>query len=530
MLNNIFENKFIAMENKLDALNEKLLNITSGITPASVDLGNFDGGIAIGGSKTTIIDYNKNFEVNMFAGNIVKITLDDIEYYRSVTSNTSTTLTISPLPGDSASATIGSGESEIIIYVVNEGIEGNSYSVEVVESPGTNDNLSTSLIDNILTIYLGKTGDVLDNTKNTSVAVINAIDNVSEFFAIGTGSGGILSVTIEPVEFTGGIEVVRVIEGSEYQIMRKNIISDGENSITVDGNVTTFQTAHDNLNANANLQVSNVDVTIDNPVPTTVSGTVNTQLTGSRGSVIAHRTAITTADKVPIITITAADQPATAGSLTAVAHGIGVAPGNSYGSAGVSALVTVTPTADKSIDVTVPQATNAEYYDIFLSTSTTAPLWVARITETQRATGCAVTAVATVGEGGSAGVVNVQVVGTGIASTTAPFVANNAYVPVGVTAISCAGKTKAYIYVKLSLTDIRISPVLNIAPFLQNNDSESTEWFQSEVQTLSILGGAECQALKQVLVVDVNSARNMVVLVGTITGQDASVNISVELF
>jgi len=184
------------------------------------------------------------------------------------------------------------------------------------------------------------------------------------------------------------------------------------------------------------------------------------QLTGSRGSVISHRTAITMADKVPTITITAADQPATAGSLTAVAHGVGVAPGNAYGSVGVSALVTVTPTVNKSIDITIPQATGAEYYDILLSTATTAPLWVARVTEAQRAAGCAIIGVGNIDtDASSAGVVNVQIVGTGQASTSINFAYNNAYIPTGITSISCTGKLKAYAHVAFSLSgDLRSIP------------------------------------------------------------------------
>lgn len=77
---------------------------------------------------------------------------------------------------------------------------------------------------------------------------------------------------------------------------------------------------------------------------------VRTLLTGSRGTVIAHRATVTSIDKCTTITITAADQAAVAGALTAVAHGIGAAPGNSYGSVGSSVLVTVTPTVNKSIE------------------------------------------------------------------------------------------------------------------------------------------------------------------------------------
>ena len=253
------------------------------------------------------------------------------------------------------------------------------------------------------------------------------------------------------------------------------------------------------------------------------------EITGSRGSVIAHRTNVTAVDKVPVITITAADQPVTAGLLTAVSHGIGVASGNSHGSAGVSALVTVTPTVNKSIDITMPQATGATYYDIFLSTSTTAPLWVARITETQRATGCAITAVGTVGAGGSAGVVNVQVVGTGIASTSALFVANNSYITAGIEAISCIDKTKAYVYIKSTVTDFRLAPSVSIVPFFSKNNT-STDWYAVELNLLSLLGGISGQPLNQVVVVDVNSVKNLIILVDVIAGQGTTVNIDVELY
>jgi len=480
-----------------------------------VEIKVFDGGTATGGSKTTIVDTGKDWETNMFAGNVAKITVGTKDYYRTVASNTANTLTIATLPGAAASAIIGTpGTAEVTITVVAEGVGGNSYTAEVVEAPGDDDNLSASLTGTVLTVYLGKTGGALDNAKNTAILVAAAIDAIPEFTAAMTGSGGVVAA-MEAVPFTGGVAVVDVTAGSEYQIMRKVVVSDGGSSITVD------QSTHDNLNLNANLQVGNADVAAANPIPTT--------LTGSRGSVIAHRTAITVADKVPVVTITAADS-STAGSLTAVAHGIGVAPGNSYGSAGVSALVTVTPTVDKSIDITIPQATGATYYDIFLSTSTTAPLWVARVTEEQRVTGCVITAVGTVDEGGSAGVVNVQIIGTESASTAAPFVANNAYIPTGITAIPCAGKTKAYIHIDFTVTDLRSLPAIEINPFMQNNDSGSTLWFQIESQAIAVMNGATGQPLPQVFVVDVNSARNFIVLIGAISGQGASVNITVELF
>jgi len=266
-----------------------------------------------------------------------------------------------------------------------------------------------------------------------------------------------------------------------------------------------------------------------NAVRVNSDGSINARLTGSRTAVIAHRTAITSVDKVPAITITAADQPATAGSLTAVAHGIGVAPGNSYGSAGVSALVTVTPTANKSIDITIPQANGAEYYDILLSTATTAPLWVGRVTEAQRAAGCAVIGVGNIDtDASSAGIVNVQVVGTGQASTSVNFAYNNAYIPAGITAISCVGKLKAYAHVAFSLSgDLRSTPSLAIVPFFQNSNANT--WYNGQAQTVLLQSGSPGQCFNQVFEFDVDSAENMIILIDTISGQDASVSIEVEL-
>lgn len=263
---------------------------------------------------------------------------------------------------------------------------------------------------------------------------------------------------------------------------------------------------------------------IDQTTPGTTNGV---QVVATRNAGALHRSAITSIDKCTTITITAADS-ATAGSLTAVSHGIGVAPGNSYGTVGVSALVTQTPTVDKSIDITIPQSTGATYYDIFLSTATDAPLWVARITEAQRAAGCAVTAVGTVGAGGSAGVVNVQVVGTGLASTNAIFVQNNAYTPAaaGITPIDTTGKTKAYIYASVTVTDLRSAPMLTIVPFIKNQ--VSTAYHQCQSQTVYLLT-ALGQSQDQVFELDLDGAVNLAVLVDTISGQGTAVTIHVEL-
>ena len=57
-----------------------------------------DSGDATDGSLTTIVDTIKNWEVNKWINAIVEVEVDDVHYYRTVTSNTATTLTITALP------------------------------------------------------------------------------------------------------------------------------------------------------------------------------------------------------------------------------------------------------------------------------------------------------------------------------------------------------------------------------------------------------------------------------------------------
>lgn len=248
-----------------------------------------------------------------------------------------------------------------------------------------------------------------------------------------------------------------------------------------------------------------------------------------RGTIINHRVAVVTADKVVSPTlVTLADQTGQAGSLTAVSHGVCVTADNAWGNAGKSNILTATPTVNKSLDLTLPQAAGATKYQIFCGTSTTAPPWVAEITEAQRAAGCQITAVGTVvstpGPGG-AGKVNIQVVGTGLACTDATFAQNNAYRPNVPTAIDCTGAKKAKIHVKAAPTAYLVAPLLNIVPFLSKNEATPTDWYQGKQQILQPEQalGYSCQ---QGFDLDIDGAKGLVVLIGSTT---VPVSVDVEL-
>jgi len=57
-----------------------------------------DTGRATGGSNTTLEDTTKNWETNMWVGATIHIFKNGVEYLRSVTANTNTVITFTPLP------------------------------------------------------------------------------------------------------------------------------------------------------------------------------------------------------------------------------------------------------------------------------------------------------------------------------------------------------------------------------------------------------------------------------------------------
>jgi hypothetical protein len=241
-----------------------------------------------------------------------------------------------------------------------------------------------------------------------------------------------------------------------------------------------------------------------------------------------HRNGITAVDKLPAVTPTAEKDDTVTGVMAANAHYFAVAPGNRHGTAGPTlGAAPITPTLDKTVNLTIPQSAGAEFYDIFFSEDA-APKHLARVTEAQRAAGCAITDVGTVGEGGAEGVVNVRLVGTGVATSADPFKFNNAYTPESVAAIGvvdCKDASKAYIHVKTAVTDLRSAPALSVVPFMRSKLSGN--WYQGTLKAVSLLT-ALGQGMQQVFSIDIDGVDALVVLVDAIAGEGAAVTIEVE--
>lgn len=251
-----------------------------------------------------------------------------------------------------------------------------------------------------------------------------------------------------------------------------------------------------------------------------------------RAAGIAHRSGVTSADKLltPGVPTSLTDAGASGGStLLTTNYYISVAAFNRWGptpSCAVQGPQAIT--AGHIFQATLAQVAGADGYDVFMSSSSTAPAWVARITEVQRAAGCTVTAVGTVtGTSPGAGKINILIPGTGLGSNVNPFLVNNAYTPAAPTPVNCAGYQRAHIHIALAVTDLRSMPTLSIIPFFQDQLSPG-DWFSGGIQTLALLADFG-QCLEQDFEIDVDGSTNMVVLVDTLAGQGAAVNVWVEL-
>jgi hypothetical protein len=282
--------------------------------------------------------------------------------------------------------------------------------------------------------------------------------------------------------------------------------------------------------------------------------TVGTGGPGSAGTIdvrvspTASLTALTTAFTaqtwspdvlIPTLIPTGADV-ATGGLLAANAnHAWVVSPYNRFGVVkGFPSFAIKTANdgnATHCVRITIPQVSGAEGYDVFVSAANAGgnPSYVGRITEAQRAAGAArisAVGVTDASGAGGAGTVDVCVVGTGVTSAAAPFTTNSAFIPATVAAIgqvSCAGFSKAHVYVKVSLADLRVSPSIVLLPFEANQVSGS-DWANMNGTSMTV-GMSGTATLLQSFTLAVDGATDLVILLSTLTGQTPAVSVWVEL-
>jgi hypothetical protein len=114
----------------------------------------------------------------------------------------------SPVNPKAASISIGTGDDGVVTATYGAvGTGGNNYSLEVVAGTGTNVNLSAVLSGTKITVTLGTDGaGVLDTAKNTAALIAAAIDSISGFNAVASGTGEtVFGDAIAEDDFSGGV-------------------------------------------------------------------------------------------------------------------------------------------------------------------------------------------------------------------------------------------------------------------------------------------------------------------------------------
>lgn len=54
-------------------------------------------GVTTGGSTTTVVDATKSFEAALYVNKVVKVTVEDVDYYCTITACTGSTLTFAAI-------------------------------------------------------------------------------------------------------------------------------------------------------------------------------------------------------------------------------------------------------------------------------------------------------------------------------------------------------------------------------------------------------------------------------------------------
>lgn len=180
-------------------------------------------GQATGGTKTTLLDTRKVFLDGMLNGRIIRMTIGGIDYYRTITGTTASTSTITfpTLPGTPASCAWTAVAGHVITTTcVADG--GNDYTIVAALAVGNNKPLAVTLVGNVITIALATgAGGASNDAANTATLVAAAIDALAEFTSsVTSGDGsGVVAATSAPVAFSGGVDEVKPVSGTHYEVV-----------------------------------------------------------------------------------------------------------------------------------------------------------------------------------------------------------------------------------------------------------------------------------------------------------------------
>jgi len=239
-----------------------------------------------------------------------------------------------------------------------------------------------------------------------------------------------------------------------------------------------------------------------------------------------YRSAVSAADQLAVPgTVTCTKEAG--GSAGAGTYTIFVVAGNGHGrtTAKQGNATVTTETTNLTVRAAFAAVEGAEYYDIYCSTDGAASKFVGRITEAQRASGIKLTAVNTTGAGGTAGAVDIEVTGTGLAVNGGQLAENTAFV------VPDAFDPGVSQYVDFDLAMSRsgdiAAPSVKLMPFFLNR--RTGEYHAGAIQAITF-GGATTvhNSLRQRLRIETRG-QPVALAVASIAGTGASLDIDASV-
>lgn len=269
------------------------------------------------------------------------------------------------------------------------------------------------------------------------------------------------------------------------------------------------------------LRATAVPISIDQTTPGTTNAVVSHAVAAAA---VADRSAIAAADVVAVPgTVTCTKEAG--GSAGAGTYTVFVVAGNTYGrtTAKQGDTTVTTETTNLTVRAAFTQVTGATFYDLYMSTDGAAAKFVGRITEAQRATGIKLTAVNVTGAGGTAGAVDIEVTGTGLAVNAGHLATNTAYTPESLTAVDPGNSEYCDVNVTVARSGDSVAASVVLIPFYAG----SSGYWAGDPVPLAFGGVASAyESLRQTLRLPVRG-RQFVIVVAAIAGTGTTVTTEV---
>lgn len=239
----------------------------------------------------------------------------------------------------------------------------------------------------------------------------------------------------------------------------------------------------------------------------------------------AYRAAVVAADVIAAVGAVTLTDINAVGVFALVGHNVRVVAVNAHGRTTPSTIQSITPTINHQVKIAFAAVTGAVSYDVYMSIDAE-PKWLAQISEAQRAAGCQITAVGTVGAGGAVGSAYANLVGTGLVAATTAAV-NTAY-SVPASPVVCTGFQYVGFDLTFSRTGDAVAPSLIVIPAFY---SSRTATYELGTPTTITFGGTAgvYNGVKQRLQVEARGCAAVALLVASIAGTGASLDVDAVL-